>query len=812
MLAHVANQEILHHLEHIKEVWHQILHRDNAALQKVDQVTVRALELRAPRYSRRDALLLEGQLLSGQIFSAFSRVEREEIWRDLSSIDGLIPSLFTFFEDLKYLSACADCLKRLVKLSRRDTIYTALRRKFPPRDDADDQIVIEVAESAFIVREGATADHFDLSYGQLWLAAMRHYREMPTEAGKKWKAKLAKARVEKVDEKVLSESAARADRLGFKSNEIQVLQQRSSDKEIARNALLKARKPDRYQYDEAVLEAHITQIVRLFMTATPLPCESSSPSLVSDNPNASGKRCGFPDEDAQQQDRKFLFISYIHNESEQRGEDVTSYFVRRSVYLAFFGKPKMLGTHRNVDAQQSAPPGANQTRSSISQQSDMNGVEGSEDHRLERQETARREQERQEQERFDQEQERLEQERLEQGRLEQERRQRKQRKQARPERKREQQRRDREHRKKELEREQEKREQERLEQERLKQERLEQERLEQERLEQERLEQERLEQERLEQERLEQERLEQERLEQERLEQERLEQEILKQERREQEEREQERLEQERLEQERLEQERLEQERLEQERLEQERLEQERLEQERLEQERLEQERLEQERLEQERLEQERLEQETSKPRGDSERARKRHTHIDMGRFISGLTEIDQAGIPPKDPSQDGERAHDSRGPDLEPVNAGINVTHSEQSPTNDHSTRQEVRIGPTHLVRQTQHSTRITYYVWERGIWRISRTLDVDPSDPSEVERVAVKYMRKQIRLFDTELNILTPRDCFEAAISNGRNTILLIPESEIDIGQELEASIAELVSEKDSTAERGPKKRGRR
>jgi hypothetical protein len=71
---------------------------------------------------------------------------------------------------------------------------------------------------------------------------------------------------------------------------------------------------------------------------------------------------------------------------------------------------------------------------------------------------------------------------------------------------------------------------------------------------------------------------------------------------------------------------------------------------------------------------------------------------------------------------------------------------------------------------------------------------------------------MRKQIRLFDTELNILTPRDCFEAAIANGKNTILLMPENEIDIGQELEASIAELVSERDSTAEEGPKKRGRR
>lgn len=95
--------------------------------------------------------------------------------------------------------------------------------------------------------------------------------------------------------------------------------------------------------------------------------------------------------------------------------------------------------------------------------------------------------------------------------------------------------------------------------------------------------------------------------------------------------------------------------------------------------------------------------------------------------------------------------------------------------------------------------------------MWRISHSLDVNPSDPSEVERVALKYMRKRIRLFDTELNILTPRDCFEAATANGRNMILLIPEREININKELEASISKLKSNDDSTTEDGSVKRSR-
>ena len=94
--------------------------------------------------------------------------------------------------------------------------------------------------------------------------------------------------------------------------------------------------------------------------------------------------------------------------------------------------------------------------------------------------------------------------------------------------------------------------------------------------------------------------------------------------------------------------------------------------------------------------------------------------------------------------------------------------------------------------------------------MWRASHILNVDSSDPSEIERVAVKYMRKHIRLFDTKLNILTPVDCFEAATADGSNTILLTLEAEININEELENSISKLAPERGSVPEEG-RKRGR-
>ena len=117
-------------------IFKRVLHRDKTALQRVDQVTIKAFELKAPKYSKRDARDLQGKVLSGQICSLFSQEEREAIWSELRSIDYLISSLFTFFEDLKYLRAYADYLKRLVKVSRRDIVRTALERKFPYTEEA----------------------------------------------------------------------------------------------------------------------------------------------------------------------------------------------------------------------------------------------------------------------------------------------------------------------------------------------------------------------------------------------------------------------------------------------------------------------------------------------------------------------------------------------------------------------------------------------------------------------------------------------------------------------------------------------------
>ncbi|KFY50504.1 hypothetical protein V495_00220 [Pseudogymnoascus sp. VKM F-4514 (FW-929)] len=275
--------ELIHYLQHIKEFWHRLLRGNYSALRKLDEATVKALELKSPRYSRRDARVLQGLLMRGQIFTEFSQPEREVIWGDLRSVGGLIPSLFTFFEDLKYLIACAGCLKQLLRPSRPDTVYTAFKRSFTYSNQVGNQYTLEVAESTFVVKPGQV-DRLDIGYRQLWLYAMRHYREIPKEAKSKL---LAKVVVERADENILSALAVLANRVGFESAEIYDLKRRSSDSDIARNMLLNTRRPDQYQYNNSTLEASVF----------------SSPSLASDSLKTPQTRCGFPDEDSYEQDQ-----------------------------------------------------------------------------------------------------------------------------------------------------------------------------------------------------------------------------------------------------------------------------------------------------------------------------------------------------------------------------------------------------------------------------------------------------------------------------------------------------------------------------
>jgi hypothetical protein len=105
-----------------------------------------------------------------------------------------------------------------------------------------------------------------------------------------------------------------------------------------------------------------------------------------------------------------------------------------------------------------------------------------------------------------------------------------------------------------------------------------------------------------------------------------------------------------------------------------------------------------------------------------------------------------------------------------------------------------EVHRAPSAPCPNSQAVT-ITFRAWgDDGGWKTVHKLQVNPSDPSEVEWVARKDARNQNATFyDKNLRKLTPAQCFEAAIEDKTNTIFMKFKGELVMDEETMASIAQ-------------------
>jgi hypothetical protein len=81
-------------------------------------------------------------------------------------------------------------------------------------------------------------------------------------------------------------------------------------------------------------------------------------------------------------------------------------------------------------------------------------------------------------------------------------------------------------------------------------------------------------------------------------------------------------------------------------------------------------------------------------------------------------------------------------------------------------------------------------------------------PIDRDEVTRVMAKKERLGFRLFDTFGRALSSKNCFDAVVRNGTNTILLSRVADIDVNRQLLLAVANSLHEI-QPQEGGPRKR---
>ena len=331
----LIGQEIIHYLQHVKSFWSSVVDNDQQKMAQIDLHTVEALQLKAPAASAAEARDTKGLVLSGEVFSSFSEAERIRIWERISTHDTIIPSLYTFFRDAQYLEACANALKQLVEFGKNSpTVRLAMKNAFIP-SVLQGSCPVQTSESKFRIQPAEGTDLFELAYRQLWLFVMRHYPQLARET--KSKKVIAKSNSGTADQAVLHNMASLSRKLGFMSGPAQNLLKMTPDRQIAREALLKARKPTNYRYDGNTFDCLIDKVVECFAQAVAHEISSPSEIVLSSAPKLKF-RCGPPREETHIQDRPLMFLDRIQANSSS-SSIVSSFYVRQSVYFAFFGKP-----------------------------------------------------------------------------------------------------------------------------------------------------------------------------------------------------------------------------------------------------------------------------------------------------------------------------------------------------------------------------------------------------------------------------------------------------------------------------------------
>jgi hypothetical protein len=328
-----CDEEVIRYLTHIYDSWSHLLDHSVEAMQKIDVHTVECLESRNPANSVSDEEYLKPLIVKGLIFESFTVSQRERIWRNLKSYPRRIPSIRIFLHDIIYFEMLANCVKKLVQPRRRETLFKALGRCFVGSSPPSTPFTGGVGDVL----------QFDISYRKLYLSAMRYLESL--RPGSVLLERGETRQTQEKDGQLWYNFAQEAHRLGFRSPSITNLLSQNPDRIEASSTLLRARSSDIYQYDVGEFESLVDQIVTFYSKARKVDEIEETPSLVcSGSGEEIKRRSGRPFRKAHEESARFLTFDNMQIADVDDVGELTPFFVRRDVYLSFFGNPDRSNT------------------------------------------------------------------------------------------------------------------------------------------------------------------------------------------------------------------------------------------------------------------------------------------------------------------------------------------------------------------------------------------------------------------------------------------------------------------------------------
>lgn len=124
------------YLDHVKDTWIEILSSTSLLPLHVDTITVQHLEGLAPKYSERDRASITDLMRQGALFPSVQDEHiRDQLLENLFRLPCIIPSLWTFFELLKYIQPICEVLRELLGAQMGTTIRSSFMSLYfqPPR-------------------------------------------------------------------------------------------------------------------------------------------------------------------------------------------------------------------------------------------------------------------------------------------------------------------------------------------------------------------------------------------------------------------------------------------------------------------------------------------------------------------------------------------------------------------------------------------------------------------------------------------------------------------------------------------------------
>lgn len=318
-------QELFAYLGHISETWRGITGSIDTH-DIVDVKSVERLQGLTPQHSTFDAGCISDMMSTNKLFGRVNNErDRATILAKLLSVPSMIPSLFTFFEDLKYLEPCAKVLKALLPPRTRKSITRGLMGSYFQQD----RTLVEHASKDMRSHSAVASEKACvLACQQLWLFALRNFPLMTNFTTRKEIDKDKPAAVEP-SPCAWQDLAELASSLGFKTPLIDDLRSKDTIK------LVVAQLFERFTSPQSVGDSEAADRIAAILGSLKWRKEpDAQPDYTGNDCLPALKRCGRPFEDDHIADRACLYLPHMYREPP-RGANITTFYRKWNMFRVF---------------------------------------------------------------------------------------------------------------------------------------------------------------------------------------------------------------------------------------------------------------------------------------------------------------------------------------------------------------------------------------------------------------------------------------------------------------------------------------------